>query len=309
MEVVLRKYYWVVTLFVVALCAYFAANTVSQWLRGMIPVPRRRVSVGQRLSAPPLAKKTRAVIYQRNIFCSTCEAVELAPPVESGASSESAVASNEPVRSDAKIQLISTLVSDDPAWSFAAVRDQEENETHMVRVDSELPGGGKVLVVEELKLIIQRNGRKEYIDFGAKAVAKKPAAPAPKARPRPARKDPFIDSVASGIKSVGPNKWEIKRSALNKVLGNTTQLARMARIVPSVKGGKPNGFKLYAIRPGSLYTLIGLQNGDTIHAINGHAMTTPDKALEVYTNVRHASHLTISFSRGGKTKTHDYTIR
>lgn len=86
-------------------------------------------------------------------------------------------------------------------------------------------------------------------------------------------------------------------------------LARSARIVPSARNGQPNGFKLYAIRPGSLYSLIGMQNGDTIHAINGHAITTPDKALEVYTKVRTASHLTIAFSRRGQTSTHDYTIR
>ena len=103
--------------------------------------------------------------------------------------------------------------------------------------------------------------------------------------------------------------WEIKRSTLEKVLSNTTLLARSARIVPSVKNGKPNGFKLYAIRPGSIYDLIGMKNGDTIHAINGHAMTTPDKALEVYTRVRNASHLNISFSRHSQTMTHDYNIR
>jgi general secretion pathway protein C len=115
--------------------------------------------------------------------------------------------------------------------------------------------------------------------------------------------------LAQGVRKLGDTKWEIQRSALNKVLGNTTLLARSARIVPSVRNGQPNGFKLYAIRPGSIYSLIGMQNGDTIHEINGHQMNTPDKALEVYTKVRNASHLSISFTRRGKPRTHDYTIR
>ncbi len=118
-----------------------------------------------------------------------------------------------------------------------------------------------------------------------------------------------IAEIAKGISKVGEGKYEIRRSALNKVLGNTTLLARSARIVPSVKNGKPNGFKLYAIRPGSLYSLLGMFNGDTISAINGHSITTPDKALEVYTKLRSASHLSISFARRGTPLTHEYTIR
>ena len=43
---------------------------------------------------------------------------------------------------------------------------------------------------------------------------------------------------------------------------------------------------MYAIRPNSLFGKIGLQNGDTIKSINGIDMSSPDKALEVYTKVR-----------------------
>lgn len=60
-------------------------------------------------------------------------------------------------------------------------------------------------------------------------------------------------------------------------------VARAARIVPSVRDGKPHGFKLYAIRPGSIYVVLGLRNGDTITAVNGDDITTPDKALRIYT--------------------------
>ena len=54
---------------------------------------------------------------------------------------------------------------------------------------------------------------------------------------------------------------------------------------------------------------IGLQNGDTIHSINGFDITTPDKALEVYTKVRSASNLTIDLSRRGKPLSMEYSIR
>ena len=47
----------------------------------------------------------------------------------------------------------------------------------------------------------------------------------------------------------------------------------------------------------------------TINAINGHSITTPDKALEVYTKLRSASHVSINFTRRGTAVTHEYTIR
>jgi general secretion pathway protein C len=48
-------------------------------------------------------------------------------------------------------------------------------------------------------------------------------------------------------------------------------VAKGARVVPAVKNGKPDGFKLYAIRPSSVYSKLGLTNGDTIQSINGFA--------------------------------------
>ncbi|MGZ3442306.1 MAG: type II secretion system protein GspC, partial [Polyangia bacterium] len=86
-------------------------------------------------------------------------------------------------------------------------------------------------------------------------------------------------------------------------------LATAARFVPSIKDGKPNGFKLYAIRPQSIFGRIGLQNGDTIKAINGSEMTTPDAALGLYTKLRNASHLSVQVERRGETVALDYTIR
>jgi general secretion pathway protein C len=81
------------------------------------------------------------------------------------------------------------------------------------------------------------------------------------------------------------------------------------RVVPSVKDGRPNGFKLYAIRPGSLFALNGLENGDTVRSINGMDMSSPDRALEVYTKLRNASHLSVQVERRGSALGLDYTIR
>ena len=42
-----------------------------------------------------------------------------------------------------------------------------------------------------------------------------------------------------------------------------------ARMVPAFRDGAPEGLKLYAIRPGSLFHALGLEAGDTLRAVNG----------------------------------------
>jgi general secretion pathway protein C len=78
--------------------------------------------------------------------------------------------------------------------------------------------------------------------------------------------------------------------------------------VPSFKDGKANGFKLFSIRPGSLYSKIGIQNGDVVQRINGYEMSSPDKALEIYTKLKDSKQVTVDLLRRGKPQTVDYSI-
>lgn len=71
-----------------------------------------------------------------------------------------------------------------------------------------------------------------------------------------------------------------------------------ARVLPSVKNGQPNGAKLYAIRPSSVYARAGLQNGDTVHTINGVDVQAPDQLL--IDKLFAVDHLELSITRRGK---------
>ncbi|MCA9665550.1 MAG: hypothetical protein KC503_08175 [Myxococcales bacterium] len=318
MKLQLRKYFWAFNLLTILVCAYFLAHAVTSWISGKLPHPRKRR--GAYLGAVPAAlagPKIRDVnrIAARNIFCSTCKPE--APAVGTGAgtgSASNATASGEPVKSSLKLKLIATLVSDqDAKWSYAALKDPDEDKTRLYGIGAKLASTSATITdIDTRRVLLNNGGRREFIELDKGDDASRPrhlSSPVNRRTTYRPRRSSLFAGLANGVRKLGPGKWEIRRSALNKVLGNTTLLARSARIVPSVRNGKPNGFKLYAIRPGSIYSLIGMSNGDTIHAINGHAITTPDKALEVYTKVRNASHLTISFTRRGKTTTHDYTIR
>jgi general secretion pathway protein C len=93
------------------------------------------------------------------------------------------------------------------------------------------------------------------------------------------------------------------------VLADPMTVAKGVRVVPSMTNGKPAGFKLYAIRPSSLFAKLGFTNGDTLEKINGLALDSADKALEVYTKVRDAAKLDVEIVRRGKPVTLTFAIK
>ena len=112
--------------------------------------------------------------------------------------------------------------------------------------------------------------------------------------------DDLAQSIAAGIREVDPTTRDVDRSLVDKVLANPMAIAKGARVVPAVKDGKPAGFKLYAIRPSSVYAKLGLANGDTVEKVNGYALTSADAALEVYTKLREAKRVELDVVRRGK---------
>ncbi len=112
--------------------------------------------------------------------------------------------------------------------------------------------------------------------------------------------DDLAAVIDAGIREIDPTTREIRPEVVDRILANPMAIAKGARIVPAMKDGKPEGLKLYAVRPSSLYAKLGLANGDTITAVNGHALTSADKALEIYAKIRDTTRLEISVIRRDK---------
>ncbi len=118
--------------------------------------------------------------------------------------------------------------------------------------------------------------------------------------------------IRATVKQTSPTSFDVDRANLDKVLANPTILARSARLVPAVRDGKATGFKLYAIRAGSLYAALGFLNGDTLTSVGGMPLATPDQALEVYTKIRDykaGQTVTVIIERKGAPVTLTYTLR
>jgi general secretion pathway protein C len=86
-------------------------------------------------------------------------------------------------------------------------------------------------------------------------------------------------------------------------------MAEQVRIVPAYRDGQPEGFKVFAIRPDSLFSKLGIVNGDVVRRINGFELNSAANALEVYSRLQGASRIDVELERGGSSIRKSYSIR
>ena len=122
-----------------------------------------------------------------------------------------------------------------------------------------------------------------------------PTPPPPSAPPAVADFD-----FDTNLRHVDDTHVKVTQAFVDHVFDNPMALAKFARIVPATKDGKPDGFKLYGIRPGSPVAQLNFANGDTFVAINGFALTSADTALEAYMKIKDAKQFAIDVIRRGK---------
>ncbi len=324
MDVYIKKYFWVLGVSMVVVCSALAASAVGHMIEATALAdsdkPTRRQA-----ARPPLASaaadaqkakssKSGTPLAERNIFCSTCQ---LPDPAAEQAAEAPSDPNNPPVTA-LPLRLVATNVSLQEGESFATILNTSNERQGAYWIGSVIPDAGPVtrILGKYVDFENQTSHRLERISLlsgdvprpATPLAAAPPQAEPPSSDPRAAR-DELLAEVDAGVRKVDDTTFEVDRGVVEKVLANPTAVSRGARIVPSVKDGKPNGFKLYAIKPSSVYARIGLMNGDTLHAVNGFELNTMDKALEVYTKVRESSSLSVSITRRGKPVTLNYTIK
>jgi S1-C subfamily serine protease len=90
----------------------------------------------------------------------------------------------------------------------------------------------------------------------------------------------------------------VSRAEVDRLLADPG-MHRCSRVVPAMADNKPTGMKVYAIKPGSWLAELGLQNGDTVRALNGLALAPMDQALATFQTIKSASRIQIDLERRG----------
>ena len=300
MELVLQRYSWVGTLLAAVLAAPLAARIASTVIETNIAVKPSLLT-----SNTPLLQTAAQAQHVELDVDKVAHAfdVPLPKPVSESAAAAAAeparaVWDRVPVRSALHGTLVGTALAFPPRYSLCQIANPDLNETQVYSIGDKYQGA-RIYEIEKERVLVDNEGRNEYIDNSA-------AGPNVGVTAMPAGQPLTAD--AGGVKQIDEGHYSIEKKVINDALTNLSDLATKARIVPSFKNGVANGFKLFSIVPDSLYSKIGVQNGDVIRKINGYEMNSPDKALEIYQKLRDANRIEIELERRGDTVRKSYSI-
>jgi len=318
LDLFLRKYAWTANLVIILVAAWFTARVVNTLVGALIrPRPRAELSA----AGPPQRQLPPLALDDRKLF----RLIGTEPPAQADAGAAPLPSRPQncdkpdepPVKSELRLSLVAAVLADPARNSLVTLADGGGTQVLAVgdrigaaqllglkrlRSDADITGNGFKLVA-----IICNGGTKEYVEadttvpaFASTEVGRLPVAPVPPPGASAAQMD--------GIRSTGVNQYQIDRRVIEATLGDLNKMAVQARIVPSFKNGVANGFRLFSIQPGSLYSAIGVENGDVIQRLNGYELNSPEKALELYQKLKEAGHVTLEMERQGQPIRKEYTI-
>ncbi len=73
--------------------------------------------------------------------------------------------------------------------------------------------------------------------------------------------------------------------------------------------GKNNGFRVVSISPSSFYEKIGLRNGDILQRINGIDVRDPATFMQIFTQLKEESSISLDLMRNNRKESFTYEIR
>jgi general secretion pathway protein C len=189
-------------------------------------------------------------------------------------------------------RLVGTLVANQREWSMASVFDERTGKS-AVCMEGDLIDGRQVVLVERGRVVLDSG---EVL----KLEPDRPGAPLAAVQAPP--------DAHPGIRRTAADSFSIERDWLARTLADPRELAAGVRMVPAFEGGRAVGFKLLSLRQGSALSALGLQSGDVLRRVNGLAIDSPERALEVYAALRDASRLELELSRAGQQLRQRYRI-
>lgn len=331
MEVLLKKYFWLIKLAGIAVVVIFAASAgVNMFVSKLALEPagetivdksdddaleeeeeeddirQRQARMLDTLTGDTTKSRKEAVaklLVGANMFCPGCTPPEPEPGQSPTASMGMGPGPAGTIASRLPLMLLATMESDDPEYSMATILHTDSNVLAPYAVNDTIRAGVTVSQVARGRVVLKNGAQLEYLDIGVAPQPPSTTAAIPASVPVP-EADPNSREIAGAAESISCdgefNSCTVERAFVEKLLANPAQLAKQARIVPAVRDGETKGYKFYGIRPGSLPKLLGIKNGDLLTSVNGHQLESLDQAMDLYNKLRRASHLSVTIERKGQ---------
>jgi type II secretion system protein C len=240
------------------------------------------------------------MIIKRNLFNSEGTIDDTKKEVDVGPQTA------EAVKSDLPVKLVGTIYGGDPFSGIALVENNSKRTINSFMVGDSLIKEAVVKEIHKEKVIIDRNGRLEYIEVVREALTRN------KRNKKRAPASAGSNSVApiatepppSTFKEDGFERKEreisMTQAYRNKLLTTDfTKVLQDVKATPNMVDGELKGFVLTRIRKDSIYEKAGFQNDDIVEEVNGVPLTDTAQAIRLLQSLRNEAEIEVRVNRGG----------
>lgn len=278
----MKIYFNILNVFLISAAIYFGVNafyitTTSKLDHGdPIKSTGEQISLSEDVIVHPISYYD--TIIKRNLF-NTKKKTDKIEPVNIEALKQT----------DLKLKLWGT-VTGDSGKTYAVIEEQKGKKQNLYKVGDTIQNATVKIILRE-KVVLNVNGKDEILE---------------------------LEKVAGDYRSIiSPKKSKrafsqnitIKRSRIDRAVKNVNDLMKQLRIRPHFSNGKPNGLNLSGIRPGSIFSEMGLKSGDIITGVNGKNIESVDDALKFYESLKSSSDVQLQLKRKGRQETINYNIK
>jgi general secretion pathway protein C len=275
----------------VALLAAIVANGLSRTLDvNLLPKGGRSVAAPAPAAAKTADLAFYAPILANGLFGSPTQG-QLSPIVNTAAAAQSA-----PATAPTELLLLGTATGSFRE-TFALVRHTAKQEERVFRLGDMVFDAGRLVQVTREQAYIVVNGKKVELLTPMTPPSASAQAQQPPGHP------------ATGVSQSGAGSYVIDQRALNAALDNISQAMTDARLLPSQKDGRVEGFRASEVKPSGVFAMIGIKNGDVLLRLNDFPIDSPDKALQSFIALKGQNRLKLDMIRDGRPVTFNYDIR
>jgi general secretion pathway protein C len=280
------------TFLIIAALALISSDLIAARLANLYPKSAKKASAP---AASPVAAEDLmafAPILEKGLFGKATQG-KLSPVAQAAA------AKAGPTVSQGDLILLGTVLGSFRE-TFALVQKTSSKEERVFRLGDTVFDTGPLVAVKKEFVEILVNGNRIKI-LTPSAVATETAAQ---------QTQTALPVGNRGLASqVGAGSYVIDQRTLNASLDNIGQAMTDARLLPSTKDGKVEGFRASEVKPQGIFGTIGIKNGDILLSINDFPIDSPEKAIQSFASLKGQSRIKLDLIRDGQPTTFNYDIR
>jgi general secretion pathway protein C len=278
-----KLFYTILNLVALSLVVYIGVDTfyrlVSSKLKGgnTKEIVMKTPLNGEQRKRSPLS--SFQIITERNLFGSQDKA--------SKEIKEEEIEALEPT--SLKIALLGTVTGNEEN-AFAVIEETDKRKQGLYKIGDSVKNATVKKILRE-KVVLRVGTKDEILTMEESAATRRDKTQ------RPSR------STAGG------STITVSRKDIQKSLEDINKLMSQVRIRPHFKDGESDGLSVSRIKGGSIFSKLGLRNGDIVQKINGEPINSPDEVLALYEKLKSGSEVSLEVTRRGEPKTMNYRFR